>query len=185
MPGSHTLTSHAIRYLIMKVKRSKNTLKRILWLKDVFSVDPIPFSIRRWDTANVIITHKPPPGRQPGESPPKEQYVVTSWDGELSWVFLAVCNTFRDAGLMDELAAYSVFGRMAAAVNTLLLYRPTATPNEVCIAAIEETEQIYSDMVMEYCNLQTAGQLNRAGNDQQYIQPFELGSPEQNTGLLL
>lgn len=116
------------------------------WLKNLYHEDPVPSDTGAWNKANVVIVARKAESRVFCSDRPVEQYVRTPHVEELTWVFKAVEIIFSKAGMLDDISKYSIFGRMAAAVNTVLLFCPLAPAVNICMSAINEAEEIFFDM---------------------------------------
>ena len=69
-----------------------------------------------WVGADIAIDEIAPP-KSTDWWPPQDEYVVTPYCIELSWLFIKLRDIFYEAPLIDAFNKYEFFGRLADAAN--------------------------------------------------------------------
>ena len=101
-----------------------------------------------WVGADIAIDTKAPP-RSTDWWPPQDDYVVTPYCKELSWLFIQLRDIFYEEPLIDSLNKYNYFRRLA---NAAIQYMSSASDGvgekeELLLAAHHEAEIILKEML--------------------------------------
>ena len=72
-----------------------------------------------WSGADISIDKKAPP-KSTDWWPPQDEYVITPYCLELSWLFIQLRDIFYEEPLIDAFNKYEFFGRLADAANTYM-----------------------------------------------------------------
>lgn len=101
-----------------------------------------------WVGADIAIDTKAPP-RSTDWWPPQDDYVVTPYCKELSWLFIQLRDIFYEEPLIDSFSKYEFFSRLAnAAINYMSSTSDgVGEKEELLMATHHEAEIILKEML--------------------------------------
>lgn len=132
-------------YLIGIAKARKDLTS----LVDKIRIEEYKGSDYLWVGADIAINKEAPP-KHDDWWPPQDDYVVTPYCKELSWLFIQLRDIFYKEPLIDSLNKYEFFGRLADAAIAYMKTTDDGVGNckALLLATHHEAEIILKEMLV-------------------------------------